>query len=95
MSDLFYLAKNNINKGIDVYRKPPIKLFRIRDANVCWSGSGGEDGEMIVCFYILERFISGLEQPPGSCMKVEVGSVDGVIFIKILDRDVDCKVNYS
>jgi len=88
MNEIFYLAKNNINGGIDVYREPPIKILRVRDASVHWNG------ESVMRFYHLERFIPALKQPPGTCMKVEVGSVDGMIVIKVLDENVECKVSY-
>jgi len=86
--EIFYLAKNNINGGIGVYRSPPEKLMRIRDANVCW------DGEREIQFYQIERFLSLLKQPPGSCMMVGVITEGDGVMIRVLDRDVECVTSY-
>ena len=96
---IFYLAKGNIGTlGINVFSKPPIKIFRVSDASVCWSGSGdrlkGIEGELIACFHALEKFIPTLKMPQASCMKVEViDEVEGA-SIEVLDRNVDCEVSY-
>ncbi len=95
---ILYIARSNfhISGGYQVYQEPPIKLFSRKDASVCWSGGDGENGRLLVCYYALERFVSILEIPQATCIKVEVCEDKDNDFasIKVLDRNFNCKMIY-
>lgn len=92
--EIFYIAKCNITKSCKIYREPPIKLFSVSDATVGWSGGKGKNGRIVVCLHALDRLISILEMPPATCMKVGIEAEGDSASIKVLDRNVNCKVVY-
>lgn len=92
---IFYLAKANFGAlGVSIFRKPPIKLFRTRDANVCWSGGEGEGGRLVAYIYALGKLIPILDVPQATCMEVEIESEEGETVIRVIDKSVDCEVSY-
>ena len=93
MKSIFYLAKCSISGGVEVFQRPPIKLVRFSDASICWSGSGGEKGRVLVCFYSLDKFIATLKQHPGTCMMIEVENEEDVAAIRVINRNMKCETS--
>lgn len=91
MKKLFYIAKGNILDDVKISIKRPLKLMKIRDAVVVWT-----DVEVEVDVWGLEKFISILKQPPGTCMLVEVEEVgEDEVKIMVRDRNVKCEVRFT